>query len=86
MDYEEYFAFLLRQTASLPPETVFFLKDLFQGTAWNHLAKGEKLSIGRFFKKQVTNGKVPNISFIGKAANNSALYKKNLTGLKEKEK
>ena len=43
-------------------------------------SQGDRLNFGRYFKNKVLNGKIPNVSYIGKAENNSALYQK------EKEK
>ena len=56
--------------------TEFFLKDLFDGVEWNALTVGERLGFGRFFKNEVSEGRVPNVEFIEKAPNNSARYKK----------
>lgn len=67
----------ISKTGELTPNTDFFLKDLFEGAEWNTLERGEKLGLGRIFKNAVQEGQVPNISYIGKAPNNSAKYRKN---------
>lgn len=55
---------------------IFFVKDLFRGTEWNELKRGEKLGFGKQFKNAIMNGVIPNVEYIGKADNNSAQYKK----------
>lgn len=37
---------------------------------------GERLNFGRTFKAEVLAGNIPFVSYIGKAQNNSAKYKK----------
>ena len=54
----------------------FFVKELFQGTDWSNLLRGDKLGFGRFFKGEVMSGKVPSVEFIGKADNNSSKYRR----------
>ena len=55
---------------------IFVVRDLFHGTEWNELQRGEKLGFGRFFKQAVMNGSVQTVEYIGKADNNSAQYRK----------
>ena len=55
---------------------IFTLKDLFEGHRWNELAVGDRLGFGRFFKNKVIHRSIPDVVYIGKAANNSAQYKK----------
>lgn len=66
----------ISKTGQIEFNSEFCLKDLFDGVIWNSLAKGERLSFGRFFKNEVISGHVPNIIYIGKSQNNSAKYKK----------
>ena len=54
----------------------FLLKDLFDGIEWNNLSKGDRLSFGRYFKNEVIEGNVHHVTYIGKAQNNSAKYRK----------
>lgn len=61
---------------TVPISHVFILRDLFDGIEWSALSKGERLSFGRLFKNEVTNGKIPGVVYIGKADNNSAQYKR----------
>lgn len=76
MSYEEFLEKAIYTIEKMPYHTVFFVKNLINGTEWNELKKGDKLSFGRLFKKAVTENKVKNVKFIGKADNNSAQYEK----------
>lgn len=76
MNYEEAMTVSLMKIGALRSGTEFGIKDLFEGVVWNGLERGEKLNIGRGFKNRVTNGQVPNVVYMGKQANNSALYRK----------
>lgn len=76
MNYDELLNDACSHINSLPNGQIFFVKDLFYGTGWNELEKGEKLGFGRYFKKAVQNGTVSGVQFIGKADNNSAQYRK----------
>ena len=76
MNYEEFLEIVTNKIEVLEVETEFFLKDLFDGTDWKNFKRGEKLSLGRYFKNQVVTEKITNVIYIGKAQNNSAIYKK----------
>lgn len=76
MDYNVLLSKANEHINTIHSNEVFFVKDLFHGTEWNELERGEKLGFGRYFKKAVMNGSVHNIEYIGKADNNSAQYKK----------
>lgn len=82
MDYGELLNAVRAHINDIPNGQIFFVKDLFYGTSWNELEKGEKLGFGRYFKKAVLNGTVLGVQFIGKADNNSAQYRK----IQEEEK
>ena len=75
-DYGALFEMALERIASMPSGTVFLAKEPFNGLVWKALERGEKLEYGRYFKNKVLLGEVPNVIFIGKQDNNSALYKK----------
>ncbi|MCD7760828.1 MAG: single-stranded DNA-binding protein [Clostridiales bacterium] len=60
----------------MPVHKEFFVKELYEGVEWNELSKGDRLNFGKFFKNAVMDGKIHGIIYIGKAANNSALYRK----------
>ena len=76
MDYTKWTNAAISKINSIPLGTVFLLKDLFEGVEWSNLEKGERLSFGKFFKNEVLEGRIPNVSYIGKAQNNSAKYQK----------
>ena len=76
MDYNELLRKAKEYIGSIRSNEVFFVKDLFHGTEWNELERGEKLGFGRYFKKAVMNGSVQEVEYIGKADNNSAQYRK----------
>ena len=59
----------------LSPNTIFLLKDLFEGTKWNNLTYAERRELGRLFKNIILNNKFPSVTYIGKAQNGSAKYK-----------
>ena len=54
----------------------FVLRHLFLTHIWNGYETGDRLRLGHNFKQKVVAGKVDNVIYIGKAQNNSALYKK----------
>ena len=76
MDYLAWMDKTRRKIESLSVSTEFCLKDLFEGTQWCQLSVGERLNFGKYFKNEVLEGNVSNISYIGKAPNNSAKYRK----------
>lgn len=76
MDYNDLLVNARTHIKKLPVGQVFFVKDLFYGTEWNELERGEKLGFGRCFKKAVQDKSVVGVQFIGKADNNSAQYRK----------
>jgi hypothetical protein len=76
MNYSELFERANKNISTIKIGQLFLAKDLFPGTEWNRLKKGEKLSFGKQFKNAVLDGKYPSVEYIGKAENNSAQYKK----------
>lgn len=77
MAYENLLEKARESINNMRSDTQFRLKELFLGTEWNDLSKGDKLNFGKTFKKDIKDGKIRNVQYIGKADNNSALYKKN---------
>lgn len=67
---------LVPKIKQLRPGTVFFVKDLFEGSEWKQLSRGDKLAFGKFFKRKVELGQVLRVRYCGKADNNSAQYSK----------
>ena len=76
MNYNELLCKAEEYIGTIQSNEVFFVKDLFRGTEWNELERGEKLGFGRCFKKMVMEHSILNVEYIGKADNNSAQYKK----------
>ena len=74
MDYEKWINEAISKTGALPAETIFVLKDLFEGVTWNTLQNGEKRELGRQFKIKVNRNLVPNVEYYDKAQNNSSRY------------
>lgn len=66
----------ISKSGGVVPGTEFLLKDLFDGVDWSNMKVGERLNFGRTFKAEVLAGNIPFVSYIGKAQNNSAKYKK----------
>lgn len=74
MDYERWINAAISKTGALSPGTIFVLKDLFSNVDWNTVPAGERRIFGRKFKAKVTSGLVPDVEYLEKAQNNSALY------------
>ena len=74
MDYEKWINEAISKTGALPLETIFVLKDLFDGVTWNTLQNGEKRELGRQFKIKVNRNLVPNVEYYDRAQNNSSRY------------
>lgn len=75
-DDEKLLDYVSEKILALDSETEFLVKDLFNGTEWKGLPKKERLNIGRRFKSLVHNSKIDDVVYLGKASNNSAVYKK----------
>lgn len=74
MDYEKWINEAISKTGALSQDETFLLKDLFDGISWNTLQNGERRELGRQFKIKVKRNLVPNVQYLGKADNNSAIY------------
>lgn len=76
MDYDVWINRAIMRIGELEVGKIFVLKDLFLGTEWNELLKGEKLTLGRRFKSTVENNRIPGISVIESPKGTSTTYKK----------
>lgn len=76
MDYEKYINSAIMSIGKLKSRTRFTLKDLFPGIEWNTISSGDRRELGRRFKYEVKSGKIPNVTYVGKAQNNSSQYVK----------
>lgn len=74
VDYDECLNVAQEKILTLEIRYTFLLKDLYSGTDWNKLSSGEKRELGRRFKYAVNTGDIKNVTYIGKAKNNSAQY------------
>ena len=74
MDYTLLINKAISQIGKLPSGRTFVLKDLYIGAEWNQLPNGVRRDLGRNFKNEVIRGHIPNVSYIGKADNNSSMY------------
>ncbi len=74
MEYDKLLEIAKAKIEELPIGTNFLVKQLFNGTDWNSLPKGDKLGFGRYFKKSINL--LENVEYCGKAENNSAMYEK----------
>ncbi len=77
MDLEQLLSEAIEATKTVLPGQVFVLKSLFEGYKWEPISNGNKRYLGQRFKKEVIAGRVPNVAYYGKAANNSSKYIKN---------
>lgn len=76
MDNKYWMGKAINKINSLEKGKVFLLKDLFDGVEWTELSVGDRLGFGRYFKNEVFENSIPYVRYIGKAQNNSALYRK----------
>lgn len=76
MDYELWINKAILKIGALEKEKVFTLKDLFSGTEWNELNRGERQNFGRRFKVAVISKSIPDITIIESPKGTSTTYKK----------
>lgn len=74
MNYKELLDKAEAQTKRVKTGCTFVLKELFMPTEWKKIEKGDRLSLGRSFKKLVLDNRIKGVEYIGKAENNSAMY------------
>lgn len=60
----------------LEPGTIFEVKQLFNGTVWEALEKGDKVGFGRYFSSAIKKGRIKNVIRLERAKNNHARYQK----------
>lgn len=75
MKHEEYLDIAKQAIGKLPAETVFEVKELFKGTTWNALSRGDRISFGRYFANAVKERKVPNVEQLERGKDNHSRYK-----------
>ena len=73
-NFEELFTQAKKRAEKLPNGTIFKVRDLFKGTSWESLEKGDRVQFGGYFKRRVNGGEVNGVIYLNKASDNSALY------------
>lgn len=76
MDYSLWMNNAKAKIETLSNGQIFVLKDLFCGTDWEALKVGDRRSLGKYFKNSVLEKELTNVTYLGKANNNSAKYQK----------
>ena len=56
---------LLRRIKNLKPGVDFCIRDLWDSNEWDNIPRGIKLSIGKYFYKNVIEEKIPNVKLKG---------------------
>lgn len=74
LDYNEWIDKAEKQINTLKSGSTFVLKDLFKGTEWEEIERGDRLGLGRAFKNSVLNNRIKNVEYVDKKKNNSAMY------------
>ena len=86
MDYNEWTQNAISRIATnVDVNQQFELKDLFEGCEWSHLAKGERISFGRYFANEVREGRVHGLRALERGKNNHSRYIKIFTENKDNE-
>lgn len=80
MTFEELKNIALQEASRVDSGKVFILRDLFQGTVWSDIEKGDKLSLGRWFKKYTKGNCDCGWVFLEKRSDNAAQYQRLGTG------
>ena len=76
MDYSKLIEQAKQNISGIPIGQIFYSKDLFQGTEWNKLQRGERSNFGKLFKNAVADGKIPGVVCLGKADSNLIQYQR----------
>ena len=74
MDFEIIMQEVVKRIDTMKFNQKFELKDLFPGCKWEKFEKGDRIKLGKYFKNQVDEGKIPNIKYKGKRNNNHCEY------------
>ncbi len=76
MDYEQWINKILVKIGALSKDQSFTLRELFSGIEWNELSTGQKRELGRRFKNEVINNKVPDVILEKTEKPGSTTYRK----------
>jgi len=71
---------LLRQVregiVQLEIDDKFSIPDFFTDEQWERLTVGDRLRLGRAFKRMIDSGDIDNVTFEGKTSANLAVYRR----------
>lgn len=76
MDYDSTLSEARKAIDGLSDNTVFEVKDLFEGTKWTKYPKGERIGFGRYFSNKVRNGRIEGIVRLERGKDNHTRYQK----------
>ncbi|MFD0702513.1 single-stranded DNA-binding protein [Slackia equolifaciens] len=66
----------LSKIDNLPAGKKFEVKDLFEGTKWSSLTRGEKVGFGIYFSNETREGRVASIKRLPRGRDNHSRYEK----------
>ncbi len=75
MDYKKWMRKGLETLKRMESDQIFELKDLFTGSEWKQLTRGEKINFGKYFSNAVSEREVSGIIKIEKGKDNHNRYK-----------
>ena len=58
----------------LAAEQTFEVRNLFQELRWESFTRGDRITLGKCFKNEVQDGRIPDVEYVGKKNNNHAVY------------
>lgn len=76
MNYEQMIRKASQTIGTLSVGDRFETNQLFKGTEWTNIPKGDRILFGKQFKNDVKSGNVPNVIFVGRKKNNHSEYEK----------
>ncbi len=76
MNYELWINKVLVKLGALNKGQLFTLRELFSGIEWNELSTGQKRELGRRFKNEVINKRVPDVVLEKNENSGSTTYRK----------
>ena len=75
MDYQDWTIRAIENIdEKIKPGQKFELKKLFHGCEWESLSKGERINFGKYFANEVREGRIPNITAVGRGKDNHSKY------------
>lgn len=74
MDMQLWLERAIAKIATMPSGKEFEIRNLFYEVDWEALPKGDRIRFGKFFKNEVSDGRVTGIRYKEKNKNNHAKY------------